>query len=131
MYEILNKSYYYTYNIKNDKMGFLSKGLKDNTNQIYDKNVKNIILDNKKYILVKKINKEKEICKLKCINPYCNFSHPENYVLEEAYKQYIIEEKNKNTLFKSVFCNNIDETCFKHKYNKCKFRHKNDPIEND
>lgn len=131
-YEILNKNLYYTYNLENGKFKFLSKGVKNNINQYYDEDVKNIILDNKKYVFIKNNNKEKkEDCKykLKCINPKCIFNHPINYDLNTAYKQYIIEEKNKNNKFKSLICNNSDETCPNHKYNKCKFRHQNDPIE--
>lgn len=132
MYEILNKDYYYTYNIKNRKIVFLSKGKKDNTYQNYNENIKNIILDNEKIVILKNHNKKKDNCKykLKCINPNCDFDHPKNYNLDKAYKEYIIEEKNKNPKFKSSFCKNNNETCQKHKYNKCIFRHNNDPIEN-
>jgi hypothetical protein len=130
-YEILNKNLYYTYILKNGKIIFLNKGIKNSVNQKYDERVKNIILDNKRYIFIKINNKEKEYCKykFKCINPNCNFNHPINYDLNSAYKQYIIEEKNKNSNFKTLNCNNSDEMCPNHKYNKCKFRHQNDPIE--
>jgi hypothetical protein len=130
-YEILNKEFYYTYNFKNSKIKFLSKGIKNSVNQYYDENVKNIILDNEKYIFVKKSNKKEEYCKyeLKCINPICNFNHPNGYDLYLAYKKYIIEEKNKNFKFKSINCKNDDDTCAKHRYNKCIFLHKDDPIE--
>lgn len=132
MYEILNKDSYYTYNIKNSKIVFLSKGKRNNTCQNYDENIKKIILDNKKIIVLKNYSKKKDNCKykLKCINPNCDFNHPKNYNLDKSYKEYIIEEKKKDPKFKSSFCNNSDETCPKHKYNKCIFRHKNDPIEN-
>lgn len=134
-YEILNKEFYYTYILKENKLMFLSKGIKNNVNQYYDENIKNIILDNNKFIFIKKIleniNIKKKDCqyKIKCINPNCKFIHPENYDLETAYKQYIIEEKNRNPMFKSLNCNFNDDTCPKHKYNKCKFKHQNDLIE--
>lgn len=132
-YEILNKEFYYTYILKEGKIMFLSKGIKNNVDQYYDKNIKNIILDDNKYVFIKKdIRKyiKKEDCKykLKCINPNCKFSHPENYDLNLAYKQYIVEERNINPMFKSLDCN-FNDICPKHKYNKCKFKHQNDPIE--
>lgn len=129
-YEILNKAFYYNYILKEDKIIFLSKGIKNNINQYYNENIKNIILDNNKYVFIKKdIKKEDCKYKLKCINPICKFSHPENYDLILAYKQCIVEERNKNPMFKSLDCNYKDDMCPKHKYNKCKYKHKNDPIE--
>jgi hypothetical protein len=129
-YEILNKDFYYNYGLKEDKIIFLSKGIKNNINQYYNENIKNIILDNNKYVVIEKdIKKEDCKYKLKCINPICKFSHPENYNLNLAYKQYIVEERNKNPMFKSLDCNFKDDMCQKHKYNKCKYKHKNDPIE--
>lgn len=120
----------------------MSKGIKNNINQYYDKNLKNIILNDKKYVFIKNdviedkikdlkkyIKKEDCKYKLKCINPNCKFSHPENYDLNLAYKQYITEERDKNPMFKSLDCNFNNDICLKHKYNKCKFKHKNDPTE--
>jgi hypothetical protein len=131
-YEILNKNVYYTYNIKNNKFIFLSKGIKNDINQSYNENISDIFQDDKIHVIIKnKKQEKKEFCKYKlnCIDPNCNFSHPINYDINTAYKLYIIEERKKNPKFKSLKCSNNDKKCLKHKYNKCIFIHNNDPIE--
>lgn len=129
-FEILNKEYYYTYVIKDDKLKFLSKGEIKSKKQIYDENINNILYDNKKYILVynKKNNSKKCENGFKCINPKCVYEHPKDYNLINSYKQYILDEKNKDIKFKSINCKYSDNLCNKHKYNKCIFKHDSDPI---
>lgn len=121
-YEMLNKNMYYTYYFKNNKIKFLSKGIKNDIYQFNDKSEEKIILDNK--------SEKKEYCKYKskCINPECVFEHQYDYNLKVAYKQYIIKERNKNKKFKSINCNKLDDNCDNHKYNRCIFKHINDPI---
>lgn len=133
-YEILNKNMYYTYNIKNNKFIFLSKGIKKDINQSYNKDIRDIFQDDQSHVILKNNNKKQEKkknCKYKlsCIDPNCNFNHPINYDIKTAYKLYIIEEKKKNPKFKSLICSNNYKTCLKHKYNKCIFRHNDDLID--
>lgn len=131
MYEILNKRFYYTYIMKDNKLKFLSKGEINNSKSSYNEMTNDILLDNEHFILINNIpTNNKEICKhdLKCINPKCHLRHSIEYDLGKSYKQYIINEKKKNSKFKSIDCKNTDKLCDKHKYNKCIFIHKNDPI---
>jgi hypothetical protein len=135
IYEILNKNFYYTYFIENEKLIFISKGKMNSTEQIYG--INEIFLKNDKYIFIRKmekgIKKEKDdkICKygLKCINPKCYYNHPKNYNINKSYREYIVEEKKKNSIFKSIVCKGDNSnSCTKHKYNKCIFLHEDDPI---
>lgn len=133
LFEILNKNFYYTYIIKNEKLIFVSKGKKNDTNQYYNEVLKDIIFENVNYVFLKNKNTEKDNfkeCKygIKCINPLCNYKHPKEYSLYDSYKEYINNEKSKNDKFKSTYCKNKDELCVKHRFNKCNFIHKNDPI---
>lgn len=132
-FEILNKEYYYTYIIKDEKIKFLSKGKKNSLEQKYNDNIDNISY-NEYYTLVYKssdnINNNK-YCKheIDCINPRCIYKHPLAYNLDEAYKRYILNEKNKNPKFKSTYCKYEDDLCEKHKYNRCIFKHNSDPVQ--
>lgn len=130
-FEILNKEYYYTYIIDNEKISFLSKGKINNQEQKYNENIYNILC-NEYYTLIyknlKNINNENCKYKLDCINPNCVYNHPLDYNLNSAYKKYISNEKNKNHKFKSTYCKYEDEICEKHKYNRCIFKHNNDPF---
>jgi hypothetical protein len=130
-YEILNKEYYYTYIIKDDKLKFLSKGKIKSKEQIHDENINKILYDNdKKYVLIYNNKNNSKNCEngLKCINPKCVYDHPKDYNLITSYKQYILDEKNKEIKFKSINCKYTDKLCNKHKYNKCIFKHDSDPI---
>lgn len=133
IYEILNKKFYYTYVVKDEKLIFISKGEINNIIEAYNEMFENINSNNDEYVLLIKKNdteKDKE-CKygLKCINSKCYYEHPKEYNLYESYKQNIINEKIKNPIFKSINCKNSDEFASKHKYNKCTFIHKGDPID--
>lgn len=125
-FEILNKEFYYTYIINDEKISFLSKGKINNTEQIYNENI-NDILYNEYYTLIYKNDKD---CKnkLTCINPKCIYKHPLNYDLKTAYKNYILNEKKKNHKYKLINCKYEDDLCEKNKYNKCIFKHDNDLI---
>lgn len=134
IYEILNKNFYYTYFISNEKFIFISKGEMKDLKSNYCNN--EIFLENDKYIFVRNIEnimekKDDKKCKygLTCINPNCYYYHPENHDLNKSYKEYINKEKRKDPKFKSMFCKNDNRSCTKHKYNKCRFLHKDDPID--
>src|ERR1700730_2525011 len=114
-FEILNKEYYYTYIIKNDKLKFLSKGKINNKEQTYNEIINNILYNDKNYILINNRINNEEICK--------NGSN-------NSYKQYILDEKKKNPKFKTINCKYKDNLCNKHKYNRCIFKHSDHPIEN-
>lgn len=134
MYEIINKEYYYTYIIKNNKLRFISKCKKNNIIQNFNKEIHNIYINNDKYEFYMKIfnvNKEIKECKynLKCINPNCKYIHHNDYDINKAYNEYLIYEKKKKSKFKTIKCNNDDDQCIKHKHNRCIFLHKNDPTD--
>lgn len=82
IYEILNKNFYYTYVIKNNKIKFISKGYRNKTYQIYNENIFNIYIKDKFYELYFKKNdiNNKRKCKYnsKCIIPNCKYIHSEN-----------------------------------------------------
>lgn len=93
IYEILNKDYYYTYFIRNEKLNFVSKGKMKDIKQIYG--CDGIFLENNEYIFIKKIendmkNKYDKKCKdiLKCINPKFQYIHPREYDINISYKEY-------------------------------------------
>lgn len=134
LFEILNKEFYYTYIIDNEKLIFISKSKTNDTNQFYNSVFKDILFENNNYVFLKNKNTEKDKIKeckygVKCINPLCNYKHPKEYNLYESYIEYINNEKNKNYRFKSTYCKYEDGLCEKHKYNKCIFKHNNDPID--
>ena len=132
-FEILNKEYYYTYIIKDEKIRFLSKGKINSLEQIYNDNIDNILYNEYYTLLYKSLNNinNNKDCKdgLDCINPKCVYKHPLDYNLNKAYKRYILNEKTQNPKFKSTYCKYEDDICKKHEYNRCIFKHNDDIIE--
>jgi hypothetical protein len=132
-FEILNKEYYYTYIIKDEKITFLSKGKINSLEQIYNDNIDNILYNEYYTLLYKRLNNinNNKDCKdgLDCINPKCIYKHPLDYNLDKAYKRYILNEKTQNPKFKSTYCKYEDDLCEKHEYNRCIFKHNDDAIE--
>lgn len=131
IYEIINKDYYYTYNVDdNYKLKFISKGIQKCIKQNINNEILKIIINDNKYILYLKTFKSAKNCKYKtkCINPECKLNHPNNYNINNAYIDYILTRQKQSSNFKTIRCNNKDDDCIKHNYNKCGFLHANDPI---
>lgn len=131
IYEIINKDYYYTYNVDdNYKLKFISKGIQNCIQQNINNEILNIIINNNKYILYLKTFKSSKNCKynIRCVNPECKLNHPNDYNINKAYIDYILIRKKQSSNFKTIRCNNDDNNCIKHKYNKCAFLHTSDPI---